>query len=240
MTVDASLPLVVGMATMPTRAQSLPLALNSLLPQVDRLYLYLDGHTEIPAIARENSKITLLSSHMTPNLHGAGKFLGLLHEAEPCLFAGADDDIVYPSDYLHRMREELLRCESPVAVGFHGVVLHQTMESYRRDRQVFAFGDALEAGCAVDVLGSGTILFNTAQLRFDVRAWPEINMTDLQLALEARWAGVRLRCLPRSACYLQPTAVQQEDSIYAGLLKDESRQTRVAQQLIAMKRRDPS
>ena len=232
-----ALPMVVGMATMPTRLASLRLALERLLPQVDRLYLYLDGHDEVPAFAQKNSKLIPIFRGMTPHLHGAGKFLGLLHEKSPCLYAGVDDDILYPHDYLHRLRSALALAESPTMAGYHGVILHDMLESYRRDRTVFAFKDPLAEPTPVDVLGSGTVMFHTAHFSFDVRHWSEINMTDLQLAIEARRAGVSMRCLPRVAGYLQPIAVQQPDSIYANLLKDDSRQTRLAQTLQSLGRR---
>lgn len=124
-------------------------------------------------------------------------------------------------------------------MGYHGVHLYETVDSYRRDRQVYAFKDALNEASVVDVLGSGTIMFCTLDLSFDVRTWQEINVTDLQLAIEARRAGVSMRCLPRVAGYLQPIAVQQPDSIYANLLKDDSRQTLLARAL-PVSRRDGS
>ena len=231
-----SVPVILGMATMPTRAESLPRALENLLPQADRIYLYLDGHAEVPTIARGNPRIISLFCDQTPHVHSAGKFLGLLHEAGPCFYAGVDDDIVYPRDYLATLRGALVGAESPTAVGYHGVILHEAVESYRRDRQVFAFKDGLAEASPVDVLGSGTIMFCSADLKFDVRTWPETNMTDLQLAMEARRAGVGMRCLPRAAGYLQPIAVQQADSIYTKLLKDDSRQTQLARTLQALGR----
>ena len=79
-------------------------------------------------------------------------------------------------------------------------------------------------------------MFCTLDLSFDVRTWQEINATDLQLAIEARRAGVSMRCLPTVAGYLQPIAVQQPDSIYANLLKDDSRQTQLARALPVLRR----
>ena len=48
---------VAGMATMPSRAATFPLAFASLIRQVDRLYLYLDGHAECPAPARGDPRV---------------------------------------------------------------------------------------------------------------------------------------------------------------------------------------
>ena len=69
--------IVAGMATMPSRAATFPLALRSILPQVDRLYLYLDGHFEVPEVARGDPRIVSILSRDVPDLRGNGKFLAL-------------------------------------------------------------------------------------------------------------------------------------------------------------------
>jgi hypothetical protein len=71
-------PVVGGMATMPTRADTFAPAFKSIMPQLDRLYLYLDGHEEIPEPARHAPRVIPIFAHTAPGLHGNGKFLGLL------------------------------------------------------------------------------------------------------------------------------------------------------------------
>ena len=49
--------IVAGLATMPSRASTFPVAFRSIVHQVDRLYLYLDGHQEVPEVARSDSRV---------------------------------------------------------------------------------------------------------------------------------------------------------------------------------------
>jgi hypothetical protein len=49
--------IVAGLATMPSRAASFPVAFRSIVHQVDRLYLYLDGHQEVPEVARSDRRV---------------------------------------------------------------------------------------------------------------------------------------------------------------------------------------
>src|SRR5262245_46309979 len=87
--------IVAGMATMPSRAATFPHAIRSIIRQVDKLYLYLDGFSECPAPARNDARIVPLFSRDFPNLHANGKLLGLALEKNSCLYVSVDDDIYY-------------------------------------------------------------------------------------------------------------------------------------------------
>src|SRR5262245_39723919 len=60
--------IVAGMATMPSRASTFPVAFRSIVQQVDRLYLYLDGHQEVPEIARNDPRVIPIFSRDEPKL----------------------------------------------------------------------------------------------------------------------------------------------------------------------------
>jgi len=49
--------IVAGMATVPSRAATLPMAFRSIIRQVDRLCLYLDGHQGVPEVARNDTRV---------------------------------------------------------------------------------------------------------------------------------------------------------------------------------------
>ncbi len=73
-------PVIAGLATMPSRAHSLETTIPSIIEQVDRLYLYLDGFSSIPEIAGSSPKIVPIISDRFPGLHSDGKFVGLILE----------------------------------------------------------------------------------------------------------------------------------------------------------------
>ena len=91
---------VAGMATMPSRAKTFPKAFLGIINQVDRLYLYLDGHAEVPECTHGDPRVVPIFASEQPGLGGDGKYLGLLQESQPCFYVGVDDDIVYPPDYV--------------------------------------------------------------------------------------------------------------------------------------------
>jgi len=228
---DEKPPIVAGMATMPSRAHTFPTAFRSVIDQVDRLYLYLDGHDAVPPAARNDPRVVPIFSRDVPGLHGNGKFLGLTMETGRCLYLGIDDDIAYPSSYVRRMSKALAACRGSAVVGYHGSLLLEPFTSYAKSRKTIWFAGALPEARYVDVLGTGTVMFDTGILRFDMRTWPHVNMLDLYFALEAAAANLALICLPRRRRYLRALEEQQSDSIYARLLRDDSVETALAIEL---------
>jgi hypothetical protein len=219
------------MATMPTRAASLPCALHSILGQVDSLYLYLDGIDEVPAAARDDPRVVPVFSKDVPGLGCDGKFIALVRESEPFLFVGVDDDLVYPPDYVARLAAERAAVACPCIVGVHGVRLQQPLQSYLRDRIVFHFAKACAVREPVHVLGTGTLLFDTHDIRFDPRDWSPPNVTDLQVGLEAAQRSLPLYSIAREAGYLGAIGEAQSDSLYLAMLRDDRAHTLLARRI---------
>jgi hypothetical protein len=223
------------MATMPSRASTFPKAFLSIINQVDRLYLYLDGHAEVPECTHGDPRVVPIFASEQPGLGGDGKYLGLLQESQPCLYVGVDDDIIYPPDYVSHLASELRVFSSRCVVGVHGRQLTQPFKRYLRDSKVFHFTRPLERRLRVDILGSGTTMFDTAVLQFDPRHWRHKNMTDIQLALEAAKVRLPMICVSRRAAFLRELEEDQADSVYAKLKKDDSIQTSLALELLAVR-----
>jgi hypothetical protein len=226
---------VAGMATMPSRVTTFPLAVGSIIGQVDRLYLYLDGHKEVPECVRYNPRVIPILAGQEPGLGCDGKFLGLTRERKSCLYLGIDDDIVYPPDYVSHLARELAAYGSRAVVGVHGIRLTSPFASYRRDRSVFNFAESLPQRQPVDILGSGTILFDTKTIKFDPRRWKHKNVTDIQVALEAAKVELPMICVARNKGFVRGLEEQQQDSLYAELLKDDSTHTMLACELLALR-----
>ncbi|PWT77537.1 MAG: hypothetical protein C5B60_02570 [Chloroflexi bacterium] len=224
---------MAGLATMPSRQATFPVAFRSIIGQVDRLYLYLDGHTEVPECARSDRRVEPVFAADLPGLAGAGKFIPLFRETAPFLFAGIDDDIEYPDDHVASLRAALEACGGRAVVGYHGCLFRIPFESYYHDRVRYYFGREVSQSRQVDVLGANAVMFDTAKLRFDVREWPGRNTSDLFLAIEARKRGLPLIRLARRTNFPRPIASRQADSIYLGMQRDDKRQTDLAKRLIA-------
>jgi len=129
----STLPRIGGMASIPTRADDLEQVLARIVPQVERLYLFLHGYDAIPAAARHPRIVPVVAPVDTP-LRASGKFYGLLQQTGPCLYFCFDDDILYPPDYVARMTAAIRRYGGRAFVGVHCTSYPGSRTSYTRDR----------------------------------------------------------------------------------------------------------
>jgi hypothetical protein len=235
MTISSELPRVGGMATMPSRFETAPRALASILPQVSRLWLFLDRFESVPSYAFDD-RIQVLRSEDWGDLHANGKLLGLVQETGPCTFFSLDDDVEYPTDYCARLESSLERFDGRAAVGVHAAFLDAPVASYVKDMRVMHRRGGLDQHVEVDLLGTDSAAFRTTTLTFDVREWPDVNMVDLSFALTARRRSVPLVAIPRERCWLDPIAERQDDSIWLGVKRDDTAQTALAQRLVEVPR----
>lgn len=220
---------------MPSRASTAPRAIASILQQVSRLWLFVDGFESVPEHAR-HEKVRVVRSQDAGDLRANGKFLALALDDEPCTSFGVDDDIDYPSDYCRNLESHVDRYSGCAVVGVHAAVLRVPLTSYSRDLKVYHRRSDQSRAAGVDLLGSDSLAFRTSALRFDVRTWPDVNMVDLSFALEARRRGIPLVMIPRASHWLSALDENQDDSIWMGVLRDDSRQTELAQELAALSR----
>jgi hypothetical protein len=223
------------MATMPSRAETAPRALASILPQVSSLWLFLDRFDAVPEYAQDD-RIRVVRSQDVGDLRANGKLLGLALEEEPCTFFPVDDDVEYPSNFCGTLERWLRRYAGPVVVGVHAAILRSPVESYARDGKVLHRRAAQREERQVDLLGTDSLAIRSPELRVDVRDWPDVNMVDLRFALAARKQSLPLVMVPRRAYWLKALDENQQDSIWMSVLRDDSRQTALAQELGALPR----
>jgi len=233
-TLPARLPRIGGMATMPSREESRREALRHILPQVDRLFLYLDQHKAVPAdIAAEPRIVPLLPRPGDRPYGAAGKLLGLTKLDGPCLYFCFDDDIVYPHGYVALLVKALHRHHFRPIVGIHGAVMNVPCAGYLLDKKTFHFIRHCPFDAVVDELGTGTIGFHSSAIRLDPRRWQHMNMVDLMVCLEAVAQGVPRIVVRHPPEFLLPIAEAQQDSVFERTRKDDSIQTRLVQAAMA-------
>lgn len=220
----ATLPRVGGMASIPTRAGDLEQVLAHIVPQVERLHLFLHGYDAIPTAARHSRIVPVLAPLDTP-FRASGKFHGLLQQTGPCLYFCFDDDILYPPDYVARMTAAVCRYGGNAFVGVHGSDYPTAGTSYARDRKTRPFAKRLLLDRVVDELGCGTVAFASELLSIDPRRWPHGDMEDLMLAIDAERNGIGRIAIRRHRRWLVPLEQSQPDSLWARTLADDSRQS---------------
>ncbi|CAN5716241.1 hypothetical protein BH11PSE8_BH11PSE8_30730 [soil metagenome] len=220
---------VAGMATVAGNELALRATVVSLLPQVDRLYLYLNGFTTAPRFVAENPKITWTLDPDGKRYGDAGKFWGL-PQAKDAIYITCDDDITYPPDFAASMIRELAALDGRAIVGVHGSLVLQPCAGYyeMKGRAVFNFEHALMRRRQVHITATNAAVFHSSVVTMTLDDFEHPNMADIWLAKFARGAKLPAYVVPRPERWLtslevtRPT-IYQESVTRTGSAYDSSR-----------------
>ncbi len=202
---------IACLATMPSRGVVLKQAVESLLPQVDELWIYLNRFRDIPR-------------HLTelPNCHpvqgidrgDAGKFFVACEQYAPDAFLfTCDDDLIYPPDYidtlLHAMKEQ------PIAVGVHAVRFrHCPPRNYRGDRNVRHCLGTSTGERQEHLLGTGTLGFHATTIKLHHEHFETGTMADVWFAIQAQLQRVPLLSIARGKGWIRPAQPPPTDTLW--------------------------
>ena len=103
---QSSLPRVAGMATMPSRADTAPRAIASILPQVEAA-LALPRSLRLDPAYAEHERIRVVRSRRSETSARTASSSALAPRDEPCTFFSVDDDVEYPADYCDMLESQL-------------------------------------------------------------------------------------------------------------------------------------
>jgi hypothetical protein len=174
-----------NIATHAPRLESLRKTVDSLLPQVDIVRIYFNECSP-PEWATQNNKI---HCHTSPvNLTDNGKFYFLNHASKDEIYFTADDDIIYPPDYVTTTLKWLERC--PI-VSYHGKRINTTgnylASYYYGGHYVFDFKATTQKSEYVHIPGTGVMAIDLAKYTPPqiIANHPNQKMSDLVFAVQA-------------------------------------------------------
>ena len=190
---------------MPSRRESLTAVVESIVNQVDVLFVALNGYEDVPEFLKDNPKIRydILDGH----LGDAAKFLHVGDIPDGVYFS-FDDDLLYPMGYVSYLSEKIK--EYNCIVTLHGRQFRiRPIKSFRR-------GATLNYHCLhpksgdirLDVGGTGVMGFDTGRFKVDIFDFKLPNMADIFVAKKAFEQGVPIMGISHQRGYLrylQPT-----------------------------------
>lgn len=198
---------VGALASFPPRRESLRAAVESILPQLDELNIYLNNYDDVPAFLL-HPKIRVARSHQAAgDLRDNGKFYALPEGSDAYIFT-LDDDIIYPPDYVTEMIRHIELLGRAGIVGVHGVIFPEGEFVDLRQRTVFKFDKASE-GRFVDLLGTGTTAWHSSTLKVGLQDFGTTGVCDLWFARKAAGNEIPMYSVPRAERWLQSYMVFQ-------------------------------
>jgi hypothetical protein len=220
---------LAGIASVPERSASLELAVASLGPQVDRLAISLNGYDDVPAFL-SGYPHALVFVRGGGNGGDAEKFAAV--DDWDGIVVTCDDDLIYPADYVKRIRSGLDLYGPGVIVGFHGgkTLGWNGAHKAATHKAIRCLDDLGADDTDVNVLGTGVIGFRPSEVPLWRDVFRSPNMADVHLACHAHRFEIPMVALEHRAGWLRDVQPVGTPSIYESnrAADGSERDTRVA------------
>ena len=193
-------------ASIPERENILQIAVNSLINQVDKINIMLNGHKDVPIFLKQLEFHTdKLNYYAMNNSTGdAAKFFQV--EKVKGYFFSCDDDIQYPPDYVRVMIAKLQQYDNKIILTNHGRVMNEKpVSSIYTDRKSthHTFMEVKE-DTEVDIGGTGVMAFHTDYFKPIYKHFLRANMADIWIAKFAKEQGLKIIVNPHHDRWLIP------------------------------------
>lgn len=166
-------PIIATMATMAGREASAAATIESIIPQVDHLYVWANPGSNLSC---SNPKVTV--HHGDADLGDVGKFAfdQLLPD---CYRITIDDDLIYPYDFVSRTINNVIHYKA--VISYHGKIYDHSRpdKSYYKDiKTAVACLKHYPSDIRVDCGGTGVMGYDIAMIRYNHHDFLHINMAD--------------------------------------------------------------
>ncbi|MBP5980593.1 MAG: glycosyltransferase [Halomonas sp.] len=156
---------IANMATIPGREYQLKCSISSLLFQVDKLNLFLNGDVDLTAFGLSdllrNSKVNIIKSSEVGDYRDNAKFHYANEFTGKDFYLTLDDDLVYPCDYVDTLIYKSSLYNHKRVLTVHGYCLWEPLDSIHKDRKkrgrYYHFKEKVDCDVKVDVAGTGTV-----------------------------------------------------------------------------------
>ena len=184
-------------ATLPERIESFKASVESIVHQVDQLFVTLNHYENVPDFIKGNNKIKY---KVSDNSRGSNEKIANLKDGWNFL---CDDDIIYPSKYVN---ETIYKSRNLDGIfSYHGMILNERpISSYYRDRKkYYHFNKRKMFTTKVDIAGTGVMAFHTKTFTPNIHNYIYPNMTDIFTSIEAKRKNINLYVLKHKSNYFK-------------------------------------
>jgi len=216
---------VATIASIPSRQESLRQVIERISPQVDAIGVYLNNYTEVPNFLSD-SKVTVIRSQDCGDFADNAKFFfdELIQDA---IHLTIDDDIDYPVNYVGYLLTKLVQYDCRAVVGVHGVIFDPEFTKFLRNRYVYHFAELQNFDRLVNLLGTGTIMYDTRTITFSHKNAESTGMIDIWFARHAKLSKVPMIAVRRPQHYLKQIEQDSSDNLMGLARANDERHTKI-------------
>jgi hypothetical protein len=187
-------------ASVPARASSLQATVNSLLPQVDKIFVALNGYTEIPSFIYNDKIVHIVTDNA---LGDAYKFYDA--DTRRGYVLTCDDDLVYPEGYVSYMINGIKKHKGIVTL-LGKRYDDRPIKSFRKGYTSISRAlSTVSKDSVVHVGGTGCMAYHTDHFNVTMDEFQKANMADLWVAKAAHEQGVKITVLAHPKHYMKHT-----------------------------------
>ena len=188
--VDNQLPkkekITAYMATFPSREPLIGKAINSLIEQVDKLVIWVNGEMNLPnECYHEKVELYFGKDILGIDIGCGGKF-AFAFEWEGYVFT-VDDDIIYPSDYVEKSIAKIEEYNRKCVFSWHGRRTVLPMTVYRSAKDMIkncSFQQNVDEDTECHIIGTGVMFFHASTIipKYDFMEMRHMNVSDIHFA----------------------------------------------------------
>ena len=187
------------MAAVPWRMDVLETVINSLLPQVDRLNVYLNSWEITPDYLTHPKINAVRFQEEVGDLGDTGKFFWC--KKVKGIHLTVDDDIMYPDDYVETILSGIRRNKKCI-VTFHGSVL--ISKKFLEKKLLSHFAHHTAEDIPVSVGGTGVMAYCSKDVAFSLDAFQSNFWADGWVAIQAKKEKIPIIALKHDEGWLKP------------------------------------
>ena len=196
------------MATFPTRELIIAEVVESLLPQVDKLVIWVNGEMELPkACYHEKVELYWGKDVLGFDIGCAGKF-AFAFEWDGYIFT-VDDDIVYAPDYVQKSIAKIEEYNRECVLSWHGRQTKLPITVYRSSKDMIkncSFQQTVEQDNECHFIGTGVMFFHASTIipKYDFMEMRHTNVSDIHFAQSMDMRGIRTIVPAHDRKWLRP------------------------------------
>lgn len=195
--------IIAQIASVPQRVNLLRQTVESLRPQVDKIFVALNNYTFTPDFLNEGEYI-----HLDNSTGDAAKFYNV--EKWNGYFFSCDDDLIYPPAYVQTMITAIHKYSA--IVSHHGKKYPRPFTSFYNLLINVRCLDNCCSDVFVDMPGTGVMAFHTGMFKINYSDFKLPNMADVWVCVKAIQQKVNIVALAHTETYL--TYLNPADTIY--------------------------
>jgi len=202
-------------ASIPSRQESLRQCVRSIYNQVDKVYVMLNGYSEVPSFLRELPKVQ--AEVLDNSLGDAARYSHFGEDDGYSFFC--DDDLIYSRNYCQYLIYKYNQHKGCL-VTLHGKVYHRPIISAHRGiKENYRCLGTVQGDHIVDTGGTGVMLIKTGDLKISLDDFKKPNMADIWIAKLSHEQNVKIVVVEHKAGIVK--YMPQTETIWRSFTKDD-------------------